>query len=198
MKTSHADKIVHALKTPYVKATLEFTSFVLGDLVGLNKLFQSNSFKLHMLLPEIERVLWMFVLKFMKRESVTYKLPTCEDESNWLQPDQVYPDILVSDTLTKMKPHEKERFLSRCRDWYKTACCQMMKRIDLLDPVLAGVKDVNHEMILKDKADLGSAAVLFRKLPRLLPDVDVQTIDGQWRSILVDGILEAYERCTLT
>ena len=81
MKTLQADKILRALKSPYVKATLEFTSFVLGDLVGLNKLFQSNSFKLHMLLPETERVLRMFILNFMKRELVTYKLPALEDET---------------------------------------------------------------------------------------------------------------------
>lgn len=46
-----------------------------------------------------------------------------------------------------------------------------------MDPVLAGLKDVNHETILKDNADVGSAAVLFRKLPRLLPGGNVQNID---------------------
>ena len=185
MKNLQANKILQSMNA-YVKATLEFTSFVLGDLVGLNKLFQSNSFKLDLLQPETERVLRMLSLNFMKKESVTHQLRAYEDESNWLQLDKVYPGILASETLTKMKPHEKESFLSRCRDWYKTACCQILKRIDVLDPVFMALKDVNHEVILKDKADVRPADVLLRKLPRLLPGVDVQTIDRQWRAILVN------------
>ena len=51
--------------TPFVKATLEFTSFVLGDLVGLNKHFLPNSFKLHRLPLETETVFRVFVLNFM-------------------------------------------------------------------------------------------------------------------------------------
>ena len=139
-----------------------------------------------MLLPETERILRMFGSNYMKRECIRFKVSTFEDESNWLQLDKVYPGILASETLPKMKPHERESFLSRCRDWYKIACCQILKRIDLLDPIFAALKDVNHELILKDKAEVTSAAVLFRKLPRLLPDADVQIIDRQWRSILVD------------
>ena len=68
---------------------------------------------------------------------------------------------------------ERESFLSRCRDWYKTACCEILKRTDVLDPVFAALKDVNHGLVMKDKAEMTSAAVLFRKLPRLLPDADV-------------------------
>ena len=55
-----------------------------------------------------------------------------------------------------------------------------------MDPVFAALKDVNHEYILKDKVEVNSAGVLFRRLPRLLPDANVQIIDRQWRSILVD------------
>ncbi|XP_066941049.1 uncharacterized protein [Macrobrachium rosenbergii] len=99
-----ADRILQALKSPYIKATLEFTSFVLGDLVSLNTLFQSNSFKLHMLLPESERVLRMFGSNYMKRESISFKVSTYEDESKWLPLDKVYPGILASETMSKMKP----------------------------------------------------------------------------------------------
>ncbi|KAK4319067.1 hypothetical protein Pmani_009961 [Petrolisthes manimaculis] len=186
MKNLQSDRILQALKSPYIKATLEFSSFVLGDFAGLNKNFHSNSFQLHLLLPETERVLRMFASNFMKRELIKYKISAFEDPSNWLQLDQVYPGILANETLKKMKPHEKDSFLSRCRDWYKIACSQILKRIDLLDPVFLAMKDVNHQLILKDKAIVSSAAVLFHKLPRLLPDVDVQSIDRQWRSILVD------------
>lgn len=116
VKNMQADRILQAIKSPYIQATLEFTSFVLGDLVGLNKLFQSNSFKLHMLLPETERLLKMFGSSYMKRESISFKISSFKDESNWLQLDKVYPGILASETLPKLKPHERESFLSRCRN----------------------------------------------------------------------------------
>ena len=83
-KNLQADKILQAIKSPYIKPTLEFTSFVLGDLAGLNKLFQSNNFKLHMLLPETERILRMFGLNYMKRDSIHFKVALFEDESKWL------------------------------------------------------------------------------------------------------------------
>ena len=44
-----AERILSALKSPYIKATLEFSEFTPGDLVGLNMLFQSKRFKLHTL-----------------------------------------------------------------------------------------------------------------------------------------------------
>lgn len=44
-----AERILHALKSTYVKATLEFCDYVLGDLTGLNVIFQSNGFQLHRL-----------------------------------------------------------------------------------------------------------------------------------------------------
>ena len=51
-----AERVLSALKSPYVKATLEFMNFVLDELVGLNGLFQSDYFQLHALHPELFRV----------------------------------------------------------------------------------------------------------------------------------------------
>ena len=61
-----AERILAALKSPYVKATFEFMSFVLDEVSGLNVLFQSEGFKLHKLYPELLRVTKMFALNFMK------------------------------------------------------------------------------------------------------------------------------------
>ena len=62
----HVERVLSALRSPYIKATLEFSEFVLEDLTGLNLLFQSNSFELHALLPELKRVLRMLHMNFMK------------------------------------------------------------------------------------------------------------------------------------
>jgi hypothetical protein len=55
-KSPQAERITNAFKSSYIKATLEFSSYVLGDLNGLNVMFQSNSFYLHRLLQEVEHV----------------------------------------------------------------------------------------------------------------------------------------------
>ena len=86
-----------------------------------------------------------------------------------------------------MKPHERESFLVRCRDWYRTAVKQIALRIDISDPVLRALIDVDHQIILNGKASPDSAGVLFLRLPCLqLPECSVQNIDRQWRSLLVD------------
>ena len=75
---------------------------------------------------------------------------------------------MASETLQKMLPHEKESFLMRCRDLYKEAIQQIQGRIDLADPVLRTLKDVNHMRILKEEADVTSAGVLAKGVLRLL------------------------------
>ena len=63
----------------------------------------------------------------------------------------------------------------------------MQKRIDLPRPILEAIVDVDHVAIVKKKADVKSGGVLDSKLPRRLSQCcSVQTIDRQWRSLLVD------------
>ena len=167
-KSLTAERILSALRSPYVQATLEFTDYVLGDLTGLNKLFQSDSFKLHRLLPEVERVVRMFSQNFMTKENrpVQFANINVNDESKWLPLEKVYPGIAAAETLAKMRPHERESFLSRCRSWFIEAIRQMQKRIDLPRPILEAFIDVDHIAVVKGKADVKSGGVLASKLPK--------------------------------
>ena len=116
---SQAERILTALKSPYVKATLEFCDFVLGDLSGLILLFQSNSFQLHTLLPKLKRVLRMLFNNFMKIDSlVALAELNANDESKWVPLEKVYPGYMTSETIKKLPPHQKESFLRRSREWY--------------------------------------------------------------------------------
>ncbi|CAM1331742.1 Uncharacterised protein r2_g4065 [Pycnogonum litorale] len=191
-KSPQADRILQALKSRYVKATLEFSSFVLGDLTGLNVMFQSNGFHLHRLVPEIERVVRMFCANFM-RSSKKCQLGKIDfdDELQWIEIEKVYPGYLAYETLEQMVPHERESFLKRCRDWYREAVNQILKRIDVSDPVLIALKDVNHANTINGNAEIRSAGILARGLPRLLDSSKtkiqaIQTIDRQWRSLQID------------
>lgn len=186
LKPPQADRILQSLKSPYIKATLEFMDFVLGDLTGLNVMFQSNEFKLHRFLPEVERVIRMFCANFMVRSQIIdLKDIDLENRSNWLQLEKVYPGILASETIKTMRPHEKEAFLSRCRDWYKEAVHQILARVNISDPILKAVQNIHPSAIIDGKASLDSASVLAKSLPQLA-DKNLQVIDRQWRSILID------------
>ena len=138
-----AERILAALKSPYVKATFEFMSFVLDEVSGLNVLFQSEGFKLHKLYPELLRVSKMFALNFMKishvRDCQFCALPI-DDSSTWNSPEQIYPGLEASDTMKLLLPHQKESFLIRCRDWYREAIKQLYLRFNFNDPVLKAVQ----------------------------------------------------------
>ena len=169
-KSPTAERILNALRSKYLKATLEFTDYVLGDLTGLNKLFQSDKLKLHRLLLEVERVIRMFSHNFMMKPNryIEFAKINVDDESKWMSINEVYPGFTAAETLGNMRPHEKESFLIRCRNWYKVAIRQMQKRIDLPRPILEAFVDVDHVAIVKGKADVKSGGVLASKLPRRL------------------------------
>ncbi|KAK4321058.1 hypothetical protein Pmani_008109 [Petrolisthes manimaculis] len=156
-----AERILKALNFTYVKATLEFCDYVLGDLTGLNFIFQSNGFQLHRLVTEVERVVKILCQNFRKPiENLTDI--NVDDESRWLPLNKVYPGILAEEFMKLMLPHERESFQRRCRE----AVRQILQRIDLPDPVLKALKDVNHVKILDASADHHSNAGLpdVRKL----------------------------------
>lgn len=182
-----AERILQALKSTYVKATLEFCDYVLGDLTGLNVMFQSNGFQLHRLATEVERVVKVLCQNFRKPMQNVQNLANInvDDESQWLPLGKVYPGVMATETMKLMLPHERESFLRRCRDWSREAVRQILQRIDLSDPFLNALKDVNHVKIMDGSADVRSGAILAKGFPRISLS-KVQTIDRQWRSVLID------------
>ena len=131
-------------------------------------LFQANEFKLHRLLPEVKRVLRMLCLNFMRRSEVpSLKDINVEDRTKWIPLNETFPGILASETIKTMLPHEKESFLSSCRDWYKEAVRQVQSRIDIYDPILATVQNIHQLAIIEGAATLDAAASLFPNLPTL-------------------------------
>ena len=153
--------------------------FVLDEFNGLNVLFQANEFKLHRLLPEVKRVLRMLCLNFMRLSEVhSLKDINVEDRTKLIPFSEIYPGILASETIKIMLPHEKESFLSRCRDWYKEAVCQVQSSIDIDDPILAAIQNIHQLAVIEGTATLDAAASLFANLPTLFK-ASLQTADRQ-------------------
>ena len=169
--SSTAERVLTALKSPFVKATFEFMNFVLDELTGLNRLFQSDSFKLHTLYPEVLRVIKMFAMNFIKRSSIKENqlhMLNVDDSSCWVSPELVYPGLGASETIKQLLPHQKESFLERCRDWYREAIKQLQQRIDLNSPVLKALPKLNPLAILAQTAEIFAVAVLSNGLPSAL------------------------------
>ncbi|XP_076811997.1 uncharacterized protein LOC143458967 isoform X2 [Clavelina lepadiformis] len=176
---------------PYLRASFEFMNFVLDELTGLNRLFQSNEFQLHNLYPEVVRVMKMFALNFMKRsyikDSHIHHL-NVDDSSRWLSIQEVYPGLMASDTIKELLPHQKESFLERCREWYREAVKQLYRRINLDDPILQSLSHLKPSAIVNETSSITAAATIASGLPCIttMLNVNAQQIDRQWRSLLAD------------
>ncbi|GFN92271.1 Zinc finger protein kiaa0543 [Plakobranchus ocellatus] len=190
-KSTQATIVLNNLKTPYVKATLEFINFVLADIVALDTQFQSDDFKLHRLLPEVQKILGMYCQNFMKEVLPVEKMSSLhqdvDDDMKWKDVSDVYPGICAYETLESMKPRERDSFLGRCRDWYRSAIKQILKRDDVSSPVLKAIQDLNHINIINKTASLSSGGILFRNLSimKQCESDSIQLVDAQWRSLLI-------------
>lgn len=134
-------------------------------------------------MAEVERTVKVLCQNF--RKPIQSLTSINVDESQWLPLQEVYPGIMAQDPIKLMLPHERESFLRRCRNWYREAVRQILQRINLSDPVLNALKDVNHVKILNGSADIRSGTVLSKGFPSISSS-KVETIDQQWRSVLID------------
>eukprot|EP00794_Sanderia_malayensis_P001634 gene1634-1812_t len=75
--------------------------------------------------------------------------------------------VLAQETVNAKVPHERERFSTRCRNWYREAVHQILNRIDITEPVLKAVQSIHQAVIVDRKAATDATGVLALKRPRL-------------------------------
>ena len=150
-------------------------------------MFQSKAFQLHRSVPEVTRTVKMFCKNFIS--SVAHDVPAIDiyDQSKGCPGDEIYPGILAHETLGKMRPHDRASFLTRCRAWYLEAVLQILSRNDLCDPILDALQDMQPRTVVRGVASQTAVGVLARNLPRLAKGSGIQTLDRQWRSMLIDN-----------
>ena len=104
----------------------------------------------------------------------------------------MYPGYIAAETVKEMLPHQKESFLTRCRDWCREAIRQIRSRVDISDPLLSALQDVSQARISKGAASIQTAGVLAKGLPRITMNlgISIQTIDREWRSLLIDNTIK--------
>ena len=93
-----------------VKATLDFMDFVLGDLTGLNAMFQSESFQLHRFLHEVEWAVKMVCRHFMLSAENDLQSIDVDDEGKWSPLEMVYTGIMASESVKEVRPHDMIAF----------------------------------------------------------------------------------------
>ena len=123
--------------------------YMLGDITGLNKLFQSETFKLHRLIPELTKVIKLYVSNLMDVTPDTDASSLDIDQPEmWYNWEKIYPGISATNTLLNMRPCQRGTFLTRCRDWYREAIKQIFMRVDLSDPVLLAMVSLDHQKVM--------------------------------------------------
>ena len=69
---------------------------------------------------------------------------------------------------------------------YREAVKQILKRIDLSAPILLALKDIKVNAIINEISPRNTIVTLARNLPRITAEPDLQIIDRQWRSLIID------------
>ena len=86
-----------------------------------------------------------------------------------------------------MLPHERESFVNQCCEWYREAVKQMLKRIDLSDPVLLALKDIEVSAILNERSSRDTVVTLARNILCITAEPNLQMLDRQRLSLIIDS-----------
>ncbi|XP_071959023.1 uncharacterized protein [Antedon mediterranea] len=172
------------MKEKHVKATLEFLHYVLPDFTILNKMLQSDEFKLHKLLPEARRIVQSLCANFMQEEYIDdtiNKLPDITNEAKWKIVSEVYAGEEAAVISRSMVPHERESFLKRCRQWYIEAVNQIGKRINFDDQILRNLVSLDPRKLKNNQSTISAGNALAHRFSHMVTSKSM--IDRQWRSL---------------
>ncbi|KAK4299843.1 hypothetical protein Pmani_027915 [Petrolisthes manimaculis] len=165
----------------------KFTSF--------NTYFQSDK----TVITELhEKVIILFkdlVLSFMKRDYINkteFSLIDPGRSDKHLRDTEMYLGVKVlqalnDSSITARKP-ELQEFFQRCRNFLSVACCEIKKRYDFKDPVIAKLNTLAPSNVISGefRKVVPSLVPLATELPLLVSPEDtalLQRLDDQWRML---------------
>lgn len=148
VEDDHSDigTIISQGLTEETRAYFQFMEFILEQTNTVNVLFQSERPLVHELLVTtrsfLKTVLSNFVKSTVIKTSPLHEL-SLNDAEILLDVESVYvgPDAEV--TLSSMTNVEIVAFKTCCRKYYVELCQQVMSRVDLTDPVLRAIENIN-------------------------------------------------------
>lgn len=143
------------------KLYLLFLAYVLQLTKQLNLEFQSQSVRIHKFLPYIKTFYKTFLQNFIKSEFIRDEFFSDSNFSdNYLKNiDSVYVGARA-ELFIKTKNIEMNQvieFKGVCREYYKTLCAQISKRIDFDDEILKSIQGIDPSNLAESATEIISS-----------------------------------------
>jgi hypothetical protein len=183
-----AGALAQALRIADIRCYLAFFNRVLPKVTAMNELFQSESLKIHELLPR-SKTLFSSIAKDVLDS--TYMLVTPVEEyqfspSNFRKLPDVYIGAVPEKIISEMKvpPVSEKKIRISIQNFLVALCQQIMLRINFRDPVLCAISSVlDPETALSGK--IQSVVPLVSKLSqKLVPtDTDLEALNDEYQML---------------
>lgn len=183
--TPTTEYILKTLKLKSTKCYLQFLSYVLDLLTGLNVLFQTDGPVLVKLQPEISNLIKNLSLNFLNtkyvRETDAYSIDVY-DECQYLAIEDIYIGVNTLEMVNELKETDEEAikmFYKNCQNFYITLVAELKKRFVFSDKCFSFLNVLKPS----DAQNLcvRSLKVIFDRFSNYLYDVKLQDADSEWR-----------------
>lgn len=167
-------------------------SYSLGLLTNFNTLFQGEGPLLHLLKPEIEKLLKTICMNFMTIEYIRNLGSIMNVSPNfsqyYLPLNEIYIGISATDSITNLKnknvvnSNEIFKFFKSCREFYIELVVDIKKRFVFDDPVFECITITNPTLV--KLFNTKSLANILKRFPVLNNFIDnTQELDKEWREL---------------
>lgn len=208
-KLLSTESIYNQLTDPFTRGYFYFLQWILPKFSTLNQYFQTENVVLNTLHSKMEITYKDILLTYMHRDYVL-KTPLADLDpmckSQIKNQSEIYFGVKIMSYITmdciKIRPDLLKDFYSKCVDFLQVSCVQIKKRYNFSDSILPLLNILTPSVALsvEKRSEYNaneSITCLTLKLPRIVNDSSLQTIDDQWRLLslvaLSDNIINEKE-----
>ncbi|CAD6230789.1 GSCOCG00012201001-RA-CDS, partial [Cotesia congregata] len=183
------EDMLSTMENKFTIIYLEFMSYVLGLTTDFNVLFQSEKPLLHILKPEVEKLVKQISANYMKIDYIRSCKEILKADftnlDNFIDIKNIYLGIQADKSLKEIKENSNipdssiVDFLRTCRAFYIELVTDIVVRFDFSDPIFDIIKIVNPKVA--QKFEVKSLNDVFVRFPILCNNVDQQQADVEWR-----------------
>ncbi|XP_046806583.1 uncharacterized protein LOC124419838 isoform X2 [Lucilia cuprina] len=184
-KFDSTQRIINYLHNPEFELYLLFLKFILNDINKLNRLFQNESPKIHLLNSTINRLYGKIFECIVKEEYICFKKFKKIDINNTTflkDPKDIYLGAEVSLALTKLSEECEKDFRNHCLQFYVELCNSLLKKFDFENDFLECVEVIAPANIVKNNNK--SIFKLCSFVPNEVEMNYIQETDDEWRELL--------------
>lgn len=187
-KPGKVKRILTHLENPLTKLTFSFLKFVLHLLNNFNKVFQADESQVGRLIPEMTRLLKMFMRKFVKMHLIKSTQLTEVDYSD--RQNQLSDDLLAAGMdcrpiladCEEISPATQQKFLADVRAFYVACIKKMLDKFPFSSEILGQLQVL--DISKREEHDYTAIVSLASKFT---PDVDQEELKEEWEDFQLMG-----------